>query len=75
MEEQGDDLEAERVIEHFTYFKSKTAAEEFKAWAIAGGFTPREEIYTIDGSFGFRFFGLGQGTEIPEVAALLEDQA
>lgn len=55
LENQGDDGTSSRRIDHWAYFPSQTAAEQFSQWTRGQGYTVDSTDITEDSKFRVRF--------------------
>jgi hypothetical protein len=55
LEKEGDDGTASRRIDHWAYFPSKLAAEQYSQWAKEQGYTLQDDKTTDNGKFCIQF--------------------
>jgi uncharacterized protein DUF695/regulator of ribonuclease activity B len=68
LEKQGDDGTVRRQIDHWAYFPSQAASEEFSQWAREQGYILAGTDTTADGKFRVRFGHEGT-VELPDITS------
>ena len=68
LEKEGDDGTASRCIDHWAFFPSQSAAEEFSDWAREHGYGSVTTDIEDDGRFGVRFSHEGT-VRLPDITS------